>query len=714
MNVKRFLSDSFRRDIDNRVNSIVNNYKISTGKFNKSKKKTTSGMLKFSCKNGELGENEARLIYKCKCYDLELLPNETSQTRFVEQFINGIKEKSLRFTGLGLGPLCMDKLALMLMNTRKYLVLDFSLNRLQDQGALALAHYLASNPQVISLDLRSNAIQTEGSSNIFYSLCKNYHVTYLDISTIDGIDRNRLGTPGSKALAHMLKMNQVVSHLNLSMCGITLEGCKCIGEALPLNTGLMYLDLTANRLGQQGVNALFSKEGSFCNLDTLILSKNGVNDAFAQILLKQLKKCKRLRTLDISDNELTEKFLEKMYNVLMGGFMIKNLNLSRNKIKGVNLDYLELIIRDFDKLKSLNISYNKLKDDGVSRIANALVENKSLINLDLTSTYMGDGGALAFAECFKYNNTLQKLHLDHNKITDTGGAEIFRQLENNTSLVHISISSNELKDDTAEVLMETLKKNTTLSEINIAMNDFSYRSYIKTEHAIEEHKKELNSKIVDVAEKHVEWLKSEEQKLFQYRADIKTQEMAVKQTSLTKQLKLEQLGDIKKSNAENIKKREDELNSAKDEHEKASEFRLENFSEISKLKIELEIKEGDARLELQSCSVNRQKAEGKFRAAERRRKENNTNHQKKMKELQTELELVKDRLKKAIKENIDMRQKMEDEEKAEQMRLKEEEALAKKAAKAAKKKGKKKKSKVGKETKASSIRTVRRPLAGLK
>ena len=85
-----------------------------------------------------------------------------------------------------------------------------------------------------------------------------------------------------------------------------------------------------------------------------------------------------------------------------------------------------------------------------------------------------------------------------------------------------------------------------------------------------------------------------------------------------------------------------------------------------------------------------------------------------MKELQTELELVKDRLKKAIKENIDMRQKMEDEEKAEQMRLKEEEALAKKAAKAAKKKGKKKKSKVGKETKASSIRTVRRPLAGLK
>lgn len=193
----------------------------------------------------ELTMETAVQFYRVKCQDLKLTANKLAEKRFVEQFMSSIHQKSLKFQGLGLGPGCLLLLVQILYQNKQFMVLDLSLNQAGDEGATLLAQFFSADPMLIHVNLRSNGIGVEGCSKIFTGLMDNNHITSLDMGAIGGIERNRMGTKGCRALGEMLSKNESLSSLNVSMCGVTADGCGYIGQALALNTCLSSLDVTA-------------------------------------------------------------------------------------------------------------------------------------------------------------------------------------------------------------------------------------------------------------------------------------------------------------------------------------------------------------------------------------------------------------------------------------------------------------------------------------
>lgn len=592
MNVKRFLSDSYRRQIDHKINKLVINHQINQKHTNRpqttqtkarcvssilsplpslpnqkpnntSKQNSNKKSKQTTSKNSNpITFEKASEIYKMKCQDLNLKPNQTAEKRFVEQFMNSIFPKSMRFSGLGLGPTCITHICKILLKNPQFVYLDLSMNRLREEGATILKMYLQLNPPIIFLNLKSNSIGITGTSSIFKSLEKNIHLTSLDLGAVDGIDRNRLGTPGCKAVGNMLLRNQTLSNLNLSMCGVTADGCSYIGQALTQNTSLFSLDLTANRFGSTGANALFKEDGSFGCIETLLLSRNAIGNEASKSICRQMILSNSIRSLDLSNNELSKPFLENLYSAFQEGTKISRLSLSKNKFGPECAEYLQLIIRDFPSLTYLDLSLNNLKDEGLILIAQGLKQNTTMNSIDLSETGMSDKSGIEFAHVISVHPSLQKLYLAENSLSDESGIEIANALCGNITLVVLSLSNNELRDDSAYALLDTLSVNSTISDLNVDYNDFGPNAYVDLSKKIEEHKRILNSNVADLAMKKIDWLKEEEGRLFQYNEDIKDMQKEISSALNefdTKEDELKELCSLKEKEIDEMNEQYEEI-----------------------------------------------------------------------------------------------------------------------------------------------------------
>ena len=133
MNVKRFLSDSFRRDIDNRIDRLIVNHKVKEthrdGFIDLDAHQALTQTFGGSTIRGlNITPAHAAAIYQEKCLDLDLVANPTAEKRFMEQFLGSIHKKSLRFMGLGLGPRCIKCLVQLFFMNPQIVYIDLSMN----------------------------------------------------------------------------------------------------------------------------------------------------------------------------------------------------------------------------------------------------------------------------------------------------------------------------------------------------------------------------------------------------------------------------------------------------------------------------------------------------------------------------------------------------------------------------------------------------------
>ena len=108
-------------------------------------------------------------------------------------------------------------------------------NTLRDEGISSMVPYLIRNRSLVHIDISSNDIGSEGTSIFFTAMASHKSVTSINISSPEGLNRNRIGLKGSDALRKLLKKNEILTILNLEGNSLGHEGFLNLVEGLAHN-----------------------------------------------------------------------------------------------------------------------------------------------------------------------------------------------------------------------------------------------------------------------------------------------------------------------------------------------------------------------------------------------------------------------------------------------------------------------------------------------
>jgi Ran GTPase-activating protein (RanGAP) involved in mRNA processing and transport len=91
---------------------------------------------------------------------------------------------------------------------------------------------IARSKSIVYLNLASNELGNEGMTAVFEGLRNNQSVVFLDVSTIEGVARNRVSAGAIEALKTLLEENQFLTDVNLTSIGLGNAGLEAICEVL--------------------------------------------------------------------------------------------------------------------------------------------------------------------------------------------------------------------------------------------------------------------------------------------------------------------------------------------------------------------------------------------------------------------------------------------------------------------------------------------------
>ncbi|XP_067296857.1 NLR family CARD domain-containing protein 3-like isoform X3 [Pseudorasbora parva] len=119
-------------------------------------------------------------------------------------------------------------------------------------------------------------------------------------------DQN-LMTP-DELLQKLLPVVKASRSAQLERCNITAEGCAALASALRSNSHLRELELTGNKIGDEGVTLLSDGlKDPHCKLETLRLRSCNITDEGCAALASALRSNSHLRELDLTDNIIGDK-----------------------------------------------------------------------------------------------------------------------------------------------------------------------------------------------------------------------------------------------------------------------------------------------------------------------------------------------------------------------------------------------------------------------
>ena len=170
----------------------------------------------------------------------------------------------------------------------------------------------AHSTSLAELNVEANIITSEGWVHLFKALCNSTSLKKLDISN------NKLGMEGSVALAEMLSCNNSLTKLNLGCC-IPEAGLTEIAKGLLHNTSLERLDISHNKLGMKGSEALGKLLSCNKSLTELNLWWCDIPQAGLKELARGLFQNTTLQTLKLQSSK-EKSFLETWIERLKSGY----------------------------------------------------------------------------------------------------------------------------------------------------------------------------------------------------------------------------------------------------------------------------------------------------------------------------------------------------------------------------------------------------------
>ncbi|CAF1551336.1 unnamed protein product [Didymodactylos carnosus] len=153
---------------------------------------------------------------------------------------------------------------------------------------------------IIYINLNYCDISQIDGSMIINSLKENQLLRVLDIS------KNKIGDAGALALAELLNILNSLMEVNMIGNEITSKAGSEIGKILKTNRTLINIDLTYNKIDDDGILIFADLLKITIILKIFNLSRNCFTDKSAIALIAALKENNSIIYLDISINDITD------------------------------------------------------------------------------------------------------------------------------------------------------------------------------------------------------------------------------------------------------------------------------------------------------------------------------------------------------------------------------------------------------------------------
>ncbi|XP_048052028.1 NACHT, LRR and PYD domains-containing protein 12-like isoform X2 [Megalobrama amblycephala] len=317
-------------------------------------------------------------------------------------------------------------------------------------------------------------ITDEGCAALTSSLRSNSLLRELDLTW------NKIGDEGLTLLSDGLKDPHCkLEKLTLCRCNITDEGCAVLASALRSNSHLRELDLSNNIIGGEGLTLLSDGlKDPHCKLEKLTLCRCNITDEGCAVLASALRSNSHLRELDLSNNIIGGEGLMLLSDGLKDPHCkLEKLKLDQCNITAEGCAALASAMRSNSHLRELNLSENKIRDKGLMLLSDGLKDpHCKLEKLKLSRCNITAEGCAALASALRSNSHLRELDLTGNKIGDEGLTLLSYGLKDpHCKLEKLMLCRCNITDEGCAALASALRSNSHLRELDLSENKIGGR-----------------------------------------------------------------------------------------------------------------------------------------------------------------------------------------------------------------------------------------------
>ncbi|KAM7086292.1 NACHT, LRR and PYD domains-containing protein 14 [Molossus nigricans] len=295
---------------------------------------------------------------------------------------------------------------------------------------------------------------------------------------------SNIGDNGVKSLCEALRHPDCkLQNLSLESCDLTTLCCQNISKALIRSQSLIFLNLSANNLLNDGVELLCEAlRHPKCHLERLSLESCGLTVAGCEDLSLALISNKRLTHLCLADNVLGDGGVKLISDVLKHSqCTLQSLVLRRCHFTSVSSEHLSSSLLKNKSLTHLDLGSNWLQDDGVKLLCDVFRHPScNLQNLELMGCVLTSACCLDLASAVLYNTNLQSLDLGNNDLQDDGVKILCEALRHpNCNIQRLGLEYCGLTSLCCQYLSSTLSSNKRLIKINLTQNTLGCEGIMK-------------------------------------------------------------------------------------------------------------------------------------------------------------------------------------------------------------------------------------------
>ena len=417
-------------------------------------------------------DNEINQLIKAKCSDMGIDVKEHMLSKFKDYCNAKCKNRFVDLNENFLGINSIKFIGNILYNNDRISKLNLSKNNLGDTGIIILINAIKDSRSLITLNIASNGVTYIGGEVVFKNMIHQQSIIDFNISSIEGsnTNRNRLTFVGIKDIIQFLKENLFIEYFNISGNSIKNEGFISICKGLNENRSLVSLKLSQNEIGEKGIiQGLKYITTPINKLIYLDISKNRILDEGLIALTNQMKDFPNLISLNLSFCGFEFRAFEIFLKNLQYSRKLENLNVSGNKLKHKNFERIKPYFSYFG-LRSLNMSKCSLCDDSTFKLGECMEVNNTIRKLNISDNEITDKGFRPFDSLFYKNNSITHFDCSSNYLTNNGIENLIKSLEVNNSLNSLNLYDNQLRTDVGNLILEVMRKNKSLTYINLYFN----------------------------------------------------------------------------------------------------------------------------------------------------------------------------------------------------------------------------------------------------